>query len=1272
MQKPAANQEAEQLYAHRRRHRWQVVVSCLASIVVFVTTYLLILPAITMESIPYCGYEEHIHTDSCYSCALGMSKEAESETNETIENSETSESESDASVTASDNIEETNITDSTNSTSEVSEITESEHTDEITSVTGNGCSHENCKLICGMIEHKHTDSCYKQTHKVLLSVRYEDTMESDWKVTLTANHNAVLSDLLKDVDKLPNGKSASEVKWYNAVNDEEVSIEDAVTKNIELYAVYALEDINIPQEDETKPNEDDAQSTVSDNKQVTDAGNKEQNGETTSSESTTAPEEDKQKKITVDDTFTYKDDNFIVKININGDVVLPEPKEAQPTDTTKADETTESETPTEAVTEAENTTELAESTSNAEQNVESTEPVSDAETDKVTESTTEPVNETQLTSAAEQTAATESVDDSVVSIEADKRHLVPKANGGSDKLTLNIKPMESSDEEYADIAEYAKKTSVADTTLAMEVLQYSLNYGNQELDLSDCKVTAEIIPNKSLKSEAVNMADRAVSDAETGVVITAYEKKSDSKISDIDSIYLTDKTTNGEDTMTVDLNDNTIALYAGSTSNPNFTVEYYAFIDRLDEATSSTDATKTLYIIDTSAGVNGGSPKLPVNGVTPQIKHLYIDNNSNVAMKKGINQTWTKIFESQNCEYIKTPNLNYFNKFYDSANYKLAQVKIQHKVNGKMVWHAFVGDFSKLHFTNRAETAAGTNWSKYNTWISFGGKGKENTTATSISTENNDIYVLIEDRTLIQLACLPTNGTYNNNANFYDYDITDGYIYKSANANGTKFNTSTQKDTDGITWYANTNQQGINNANNYNGSGTKLAFGNNNVNTGLGRLKWDGNLLNMANTTGNGGKASFKECTFGLVSKLDSNGNIVYSKEVNAPNLFDEDGAPIGKTSYKDYSLDFDRTGDTYTLKTVKKGTTNVTGDLTQFIDRYNWNKTRRIWSNLYWPMDTAESFGADGHDLKFGNPTLTEKRKYFNGSANGTWPVIDFYNIDRNAYFGMHYAVNFALTEDYVGPLEYTFFGDDDMWVFLDGKLVCDIGGVHSSVGEYVDLWDYLEKGSTGSHRLDFYFTERGASGSTCWMHFTLPSVSAATPEQNTGDLWVEKDLRGSDTDQEFEFNIHFTDEQGNHLTDDYAYSRYKADGTYIESDIIIWDGGTFKLRGGEYIVVKYLPDKTKYTITENTYNGFNTSVSIDGVITEGNTATGQIDIKHTKQVVVSIINAAGFRLPATGGSGTQFYILSGLLLTATALIYGYRLWRRRERRGGRKERSV
>lgn len=49
-----------------KRRLWQRIVSGLTCIVVFCTTYALILPAITMEGDAFCGKTEHIHDPSCY------------------------------------------------------------------------------------------------------------------------------------------------------------------------------------------------------------------------------------------------------------------------------------------------------------------------------------------------------------------------------------------------------------------------------------------------------------------------------------------------------------------------------------------------------------------------------------------------------------------------------------------------------------------------------------------------------------------------------------------------------------------------------------------------------------------------------------------------------------------------------------------------------------------------------------------------------------------------------------------------------------------------------------------------------------------------------------------------------------------------------------------------------------------------------------------------------------------------------------------------------
>ena len=60
-------QKIRQLLRDRRfRRTWYRGVSSIAALVVFVTTYALVLPAITMESQAACGIEAHQHDDSCY------------------------------------------------------------------------------------------------------------------------------------------------------------------------------------------------------------------------------------------------------------------------------------------------------------------------------------------------------------------------------------------------------------------------------------------------------------------------------------------------------------------------------------------------------------------------------------------------------------------------------------------------------------------------------------------------------------------------------------------------------------------------------------------------------------------------------------------------------------------------------------------------------------------------------------------------------------------------------------------------------------------------------------------------------------------------------------------------------------------------------------------------------------------------------------------------------------------------------------------------------
>ncbi len=75
MQNTMPQQARDSIRNHSGQKRWRYVVTVMACIVVFCTTYALILPALTMTTDTYCGKEAHTHTQECYERVLVCGQE---------------------------------------------------------------------------------------------------------------------------------------------------------------------------------------------------------------------------------------------------------------------------------------------------------------------------------------------------------------------------------------------------------------------------------------------------------------------------------------------------------------------------------------------------------------------------------------------------------------------------------------------------------------------------------------------------------------------------------------------------------------------------------------------------------------------------------------------------------------------------------------------------------------------------------------------------------------------------------------------------------------------------------------------------------------------------------------------------------------------------------------------------------------------------------------------------------------------------------------------
>ncbi|GIW74748.1 MAG: hypothetical protein KatS3mg103_1270 [Phycisphaerales bacterium] len=135
-----------------------------------------------------------------------------------------------------------------------------------------------------------------------------------------------------------------------------------------------------------------------------------------------------------------------------------------------------------------------------------------------------------------------------------------------------------------------------------------------------------------------------------------------------------------------------------------------------------------------------------------------------------------------------------------------------------------------------------------------------------------------------------------------------------------------------------------------------------------------------------------------------------------------------------------------------------------------------------------------------------TDRYVYHAHDDRSTSPIEGFFPIDQQLYgnpagdrWGHNYHFTYELATKFVYDEDannvFTFFGDDDVWVFIDGKMVIDLGGVHGAVSQTVDLnrLNFLEDG--GEYELKVFFAERHYTRSNFRIETTLKLRSVELP---------------------------------------------------------------------------------------------------------------------------------------------------------------------------------
>ncbi len=362
-------------------------------------------------------------------------------------------------------------------------------------------------------------------------------------------------------------------------------------------------------------------------------------------------------------------------------------------------------------------------------------------------------------------------------------------------------------------------------------------------------------------------------------------------------------------------------------------------------------------------------------------------------------------------------------------------------------------------------------------------------------------------------------------------------------------------------------------------------------------------------------------------SKLSESSNAPFNDDtVNAANLFATDGS---NTSYTDVYTNvqvpfvYDEETGYYTLDSDSNAVYFANGTGAS-------NTTMEIST-----LPAAHSYGsyyATGF-LPFNAVTSTTTNYALVSGSSSSYTTGYTTSGDTAWGFGMVTSVDFQMTDDGKdedgNAITFEFSGDDDVWVYIDGYLVLDIGGTHDAItgtidfstgdveltaGSYGKIGDIAVTGSvsttdtssstlsqdniydvlgttltgfasSGNHTLTIYYMERGRGRSNCLIKFNLPQKDSVSVTKTIDEYYTNSEYEISDdvmttlNNMDFTFTLY----NGSSVVANKSYSLYDSTGTLVGTGSTD-SAGTFTIKNGQTATFKNisLDEESSYYVVE------------------------------------------------------------------------------------------